>query len=109
MVVEVEERVADGPALHRGDQGRDALAIVGRQGGDFEDLKMAKLNKSPRKFLARKHQRARPRLILFLKSDEGAVGVEQEMQLFERQRLQTASIRSRPCRMASARSRTNAG
>ena len=44
LVIEVEERVADRPALHRGDQGCDALAIIGRQRGNFEDLKTAQLD-----------------------------------------------------------------
>jgi hypothetical protein len=48
-------------------------------------------------------------LILFLKRDECAPSVEQKMQLLQSERFHAASIRSRPCRIASARSRTSAG
>src|ERR1700736_209712 len=77
MVIEVEQRITNRPGLHCRYQDRNTLATVGGQRSDCRDLETTQFDKAPRQFFARKDQRTRPRLILFLKRDQRAVGVEQ--------------------------------
>src|SRR5579864_1337418 len=96
MVVEVEQDVANRPALHRCDQRRDTFAVVRGDRGNLGGVEVTQLDKFPREILAGKRQRPRPRFALFLVGDERSLVIEQEMEFLAFERVQAASTLSLP-------------
>src|SRR5579864_6465064 len=107
--IEIEQQVADRALLDRVDE-RGDLSRIGRvDRGGLGGVEMARGDELARALLARKSQHAGPMRTLFLVDDQCASGVEQKMQFLCGNRVQAASILSRPARSASARSCTSAG
>jgi len=109
LIVEVQKDVTNRPPLQCGDQRGDTAAVICRNRRDFGDLESALLGEPACILFARECERTRPRLVLFLKSDNRPAAIEQKMQFATLERAHAGSTLSRPARIPAARSRTSAG
>lgn len=109
LIVEIQQDITNRPPFHCGDQRRDTGAIIQRNRRDFGNLESALSGEPACIFFARECERARPRLVLFLKGDNRPGAIEQKMQFAALERAHAGSTLSRPARIPAARSRTSAG
>jgi len=75
MIIQVEQEIANGPALEGDYEGTQVCVIFGVNSNDLRRFKMTRPKEIPGRFFAGKCERTSPRLLLFLVGDYCAVGV----------------------------------